>query len=131
MAVSNKMRSNGEHIPNSKFVEKILRSLTENFTYVMISIEESNDMTKMTIYELQSSLSVHEKKFKRTSYEEEDQALTVRGMGRGSYRGRGRGRGRSLNKATVECYRCHNLGHYQYECPNAGYGAHYAEITKK
>ena len=31
---------------------------------------------------------------------------------------RGRGRGRStFNKATVECYRCHDLGHFQYEYP--------------
>ncbi|GAA0184998.1 hypothetical protein LIER_32286 [Lithospermum erythrorhizon] len=36
-----------------------------------------------------------------------------------STRGRGRGRGRGkpmINKATIKCYKCHNLGHYQYEC---------------
>jgi len=112
MSVSNKMRSNGEDMTDSKIVEKILRTLTDKFTYVVVSIEESKDTERMTIDELQSSLSVHEKKFKKISHEEDDQALNVRGRGRGSYRGRGRGRGRSFNKATIECYNCHNLGHF-------------------
>ena len=41
MSVSNKMRSNGEDMSDSKIVEKILRTLTNKFTYVVVSIEES------------------------------------------------------------------------------------------
>lgn len=63
MFVSNKMRSNGEEMPDSKIVEKILRTLTERFTYVVVSIEESYDTDNMLIDELQSSLVVHEQKF--------------------------------------------------------------------
>lgn len=41
-----------------------------------------------------------------------------RGRGCGAFRGRGRGRSRqSFDKSTVECYNCHELGHFQYECP--------------
>ena len=80
MAVSNKMRSNGEDMSDSKIVEKILRTLTEKFTYVVVAIEGSKDTRKMTIDELQSSLSVHEKKFKNISHEKGDQALNVRGI---------------------------------------------------
>ena len=87
MVVSNKMRSNGEDMSESKIVEKVLRTLTNKFTYVVVAIEESKDTGKMTIDELQSSLSVHEKKFKKISHEEGDQALNVRGRGIGSYRG--------------------------------------------
>jgi hypothetical protein len=40
------------------------------------------------------------------------------GRGRNTYRGRGYGRGHGfINKAIIECYRCHKLGHYKYECP--------------
>ncbi|GJV88202.1 hypothetical protein Tco_1532140 [Tanacetum coccineum] len=78
MIVSNKMRSNGEEMPDSKIVKKILRTLTERFTYVVVSIEESKDTESMTIDELQSSLSVHEKKFKKSYPGRKDQALNVR-----------------------------------------------------
>ncbi|XP_013675586.1 uncharacterized protein LOC106380369 [Brassica napus] len=70
MTVSNKMRSNSEDMPDSKIVEKILRTLTDQFTYVVISIEESKDTRSMSIDELQSSLAVHEQKFKKTTHEE-------------------------------------------------------------
>ncbi|KAL4584185.1 hypothetical protein LXL04_008777 [Taraxacum kok-saghyz] len=127
LTVSNQIRSNGETIGDVKIVEKILRTLTEKYTYVVISIEESRDVEKMTIEELQSTLVVHEQKFTRVE-KEEDQALRVdsgfspngrgRGRGRVGNRGRGRGRGRlNFNKETIECYNCHKLGHYSYECP--------------
>ncbi|WKA06415.1 hypothetical protein VitviT2T_024314 [Vitis vinifera] len=54
------------------------------------------------------------------------------GRGCGAFRGRGRGRGRqAFNKAIVECYKCHQLGHFQYECPKWEKGAHYAELNEK
>lgn len=52
-----------------------------------------------------------------------------RGQGCGAYRGRGRGRA-GFNKATLECYRCHKLGHYQYECPTSNREVNYAELNK-
>lgn len=88
--------------------------------------------------ELQSSLIVHEQKFQR--HKGEEQALKVtyeggrgRGRGRGAYRGRGRGRAStSFNKATVECYRCRKLGHFQYECPSWNKEeANYTELNEK
>ncbi|XP_020271671.1 uncharacterized protein LOC109846843 [Asparagus officinalis] len=134
MAIANKMRSNGEEMPDSKVVEKVLRTLTERFTYVVVSIEESKDTSSMSIDELQSSLVVHEQKFKRTSIEV-DQVLKVesssRGRGRGLIRGRGRGRGRqTFNRATIECFKCHNLGHFQYECPKWNKEANYAQLNE-
>ncbi|GAA0176228.1 hypothetical protein LIER_29259 [Lithospermum erythrorhizon] len=129
-AIANKLRSNGEEMKDNVIVEKILRTLSDRFTYVVVSIEESHDIEEMTVDELQGILSLHEKKFDRPRKEESDQVLQVDdkyggrpGRGRGNYRGRGRGGtnrggGRSnFNKSTVECYKCHKLGHFQYECP--------------
>ncbi|KAF2303408.1 hypothetical protein GH714_018049 [Hevea brasiliensis] len=123
---------------DKKIVEKILRTLTDKFTYVLVSIEESKDTDTMSIDELQSSLVVHEQKFRRPSNNDEDQVLNVVGRsstnnrGRGTYRGRGRGRGRTnFNKATVECYKCHDLGHFQYECPKWKNEANYVELDEE
>lgn len=138
MAVANKMHIYGETMTDVTVVEKILRSLTDKFNYVVCSIEESKDIDAMSIDELQSSLIVHEKKFNRHSNEE--QALKVtheernggRGRGRSSFRGRGRGRGRQVfTKATVECYNCHQLGHFKYECPSWNKEANYAELDEE
>ena len=72
----NQMRSNRETMLDTKVVEKVLRTLTKQFTYMVVSIEESKDVNTMIINELQSSLVVHEAKFKRLVKEEnEDQAL--------------------------------------------------------
>ena len=122
---------------DSKVVKKILKTLSEKFMYVVVSIEESKDTETITLDELQSSLVVHEQKFKKNE-KGDDKVLKVthgRGMGfrgRGfSGRGRGRGRGRtSFNKSTVECYKCHKLGHFQNECPKWEEEANYADLDE-
>ncbi|GAA0141738.1 hypothetical protein LIER_02810 [Lithospermum erythrorhizon] len=126
-SIANKLRSNGAEMKDTLIVEKIMRTLNDKFTYIVVSIEESHDIEDMTIDELQSTLELHENKFKRANKEEDDQILQVEGMfggktsrERGNYRGKGgsSGRGRNnFNKASVECYKCHNLRHFQYECP--------------
>ena len=64
----------------------------------------------------------------------DEQALKVtyndRIGGRGGGRARGRGR-QTFNKAIVECYKCHQLGHFQYECPKWEKKANYVEPEEK
>ncbi|KAJ1391310.1 Zinc finger, CCHC-type [Sesbania bispinosa] len=141
MAIVNKMRINGDKTEEVTVVEKILRSLSPNFNFVVCAIEESKDIDELSLDELQSSLLVHEQKLKQPDTEE--QALkastnthsnSFRGRGRGRGRGgRGnrdssrnykgnndqfqdKGRGREHDKSKVECFRCHNFGHYASEC---------------
>ena len=125
MVVANDMRNCGDDMEDVKIVEKILRTLTENFNYIVCSIEESKDIDSLSVDALQSSLLVHEQKMRKSNNGGDDQVLKVTfddkgGRGRGRMvQGRGRGRGgRSFNKATIECFKCHKLGHFQYECPN-------------
>ncbi|XP_049364349.1 uncharacterized protein LOC125829129 [Solanum verrucosum] len=74
-------------------VEKILRSLTPKYDYVVSSIEESIDIDELSLDELQSSLLVHEQKMNRNSTFDE-QALKESTFISSNCRGRGRGIGR-------------------------------------
>ncbi|RDY05899.1 hypothetical protein CR513_10196, partial [Mucuna pruriens] len=62
-------------------VEKILRTLTEKFNYVVVSIEESKDIDKLIVDELQSSLIVHRQKFITPSGEEHVLKITFLAQG--------------------------------------------------
>ena len=132
LAIVNKMKSHGEKVEQLTIVEKILRSMTARFDYVVCSIEESNNVITMTIDQLQSSLMVHEQRMK--GHKEEEQVLKITNAGRTGGRGRGRGRGgrgrgrQFFNREHVECFKCHKLGHFQYECPMWEKNANYAEF---
>jgi len=70
-----KMKMNGESMEQSTIVSKILRSLTSKFNYVVCSIEESNDLSTMSIDELHGSLLVHKQRL--NGYVQEELALKV------------------------------------------------------
>ncbi|KAI9195544.1 hypothetical protein LWI28_015913 [Acer negundo] len=75
MAIINKMRIHGKKLEEVTIIEKILRSMTLKFNYVVCSIKESRDTDELSIEELQSSLLIHEKEMNRQGNEE--QALQV------------------------------------------------------
>ena len=119
--VINQLNRNGEMLPKTRVVEKILRLLTENFENVVCAIEESKNLATFTVDELAGSLEAHEQR-KKKKEETLDQALqtkasikdekllysqNIQGRGQGS-RGNGRGGQDSRNeeiykeKETVE-----------------------------
>ncbi|GJZ06778.1 retrovirus-related pol polyprotein from transposon TNT 1-94 [Tanacetum coccineum] len=143
MVIANDMRNAGEDMSDVKIVEKVIRTMTESFNFVVCTIEESRDLDSMTVDELQSSLLIHEQKIRRKVNDKqvlkvENDHSTGRGRGRGrgySNRGRGRGRGRSqsenrpqFDKSQIECYKCHELRNFQYECSNDARAVNYAEF---
>lgn len=66
MAIVNKMQIHGDKTKDVLIVEKILRSLTPKFNFVICFIEEANDISLLSIDELQSFLLVHEQKLTST-----------------------------------------------------------------
>jgi len=136
LAIANRMTSHGERLEQTVIVEKVLCSMTPKLNYVVCSIEESNDVTTLSVDELQSSLLVHEQRMQVQHSKEEEQVLKAsqsarsytRGRGaRTGQRGRGGGRGRGRMNKLIEYFMCHKLGHYQNECPtweenDANYG---------
>jgi len=62
MAIVNKMRVHCDPLEDVVIVEKILRSMTTKFSYVVCSIEESKHTDELSLDELQSSLLFHERK---------------------------------------------------------------------
>ncbi|GAU28376.1 hypothetical protein TSUD_257040 [Trifolium subterraneum] len=94
LTIANKMTAHGERTEQVVVVEKILRSLTAKFNYVVCSIEESNDMTALSI--------VQEQRMKSQQISHGEQALKANNGGKGAGRGRGRGsiRGRGRENAN-------------------------------
>ncbi|XP_074328427.1 uncharacterized protein LOC141666336 [Apium graveolens] len=129
METVNDMRNYGETIDDVKIVEFFFRSLTDNFNYVVCSIEESKDIDSLTVDELHASLQVHERKVIEKKTEEhvlqvENEPRNARGRekwtsqrGGSSFRGRGRCRS-YVNRSTINCFRCGKVGNYQFECTN-------------
>lgn len=94
MSMANNMRIHDHKIKDNEVVEKILRSMTPKFDYMVCSIEESNDIENMSIDELQSSLLVHEQKLNRGGSQEQALKASTLTESSSSRGGRGRGRGR-------------------------------------
>lgn len=107
----NQMRLNGETIEHKRVIEKIPRSLTRKFEYVVVAIEESKDLSTLSFESLLGTLQLHElrmKQFDSLSLEQAFQLLSPsqesthdkariseqsnNECGESSYKGRGCGR---------------------------------------
>ncbi|XP_050916161.1 uncharacterized protein LOC127131276 [Lathyrus oleraceus] len=88
MMVANDMRNYGEDVDDVKIIEKILRTLTDKWNFIVCSIEEAKDIDQLFVDALQSSLLVHEPKFKASGKDEH----ALKATHEESYGGRGRRR---------------------------------------
>lgn len=104
--IVNEMRRNGENLDDERVMEKVLRSLSPRFQYVVPAIEESKDLSEISIEELMGSLQAHEQRM--NEYQQHGESLdqvfqskaSIKEDGQSS-RGRGRGfRGRGGNRGS-------------------------------
>jgi hypothetical protein len=140
--IVNVIHAHGEILEDRKIVEKVLRSLPKKFDPITIAIEESRDLSQLTLTDLFGSLQVHEDRLKKNE-EPFDQAFQSklkvdekkkqfstamteastpffrggRGHGRGRGRGgRGRGRSNSSGRGIFHCSYCNKDGHLESYC---------------
>ena len=73
--VVNQLGRNRETLLACRVVEKILRSLTDDFENIVCAIEESKDLTTLSMEELVGSLEAHEQRRRKKKEESLDQAL--------------------------------------------------------
>jgi len=63
--IFNQIRSYGDTIEDKKIILKILRSFPVKYDHIVAAIEESKDLSKLTLVELMGSLKAHEARMKR------------------------------------------------------------------
>ncbi|XP_077230180.1 uncharacterized protein LOC143863401 [Tasmannia lanceolata] len=90
ISLVNQLRINGEDIQDRRIVEKILRSLTRKFEYIVVVIEESKDLATLSLESLLGSLQSHELRMKQFDSSPLEQAFQTQVSFRGDSRGRGR-----------------------------------------
>lgn len=59
--IINQMSRNREEIDEIRIMEKITKTVNSKFKYIIFEIQESKDLSNISIYELQGSLQVYDK----------------------------------------------------------------------
>ncbi|GAU38465.1 hypothetical protein TSUD_151880 [Trifolium subterraneum] len=139
--LTNQMKNCGSTLIEEEMVEKILRTLTHKFDHIVVTIEQTKDLSEIKMEDLQSTLEAHELKHGERNHDKEDeQALFVKFKKyqdekkkwqnkKGSKKGKesvehkhesskkeGGGQKTKKDKSTIQCYNCNKYGHYASEC---------------
>ncbi|KAG6520057.1 hypothetical protein ZIOFF_017087 [Zingiber officinale] len=75
LTVINQIRGYGDTLEEKKIIEKVLRCLPVKFEHIVAAIEESKDLSKLSLDELMGSLEAHEKRMNRFSTQTLEQAF--------------------------------------------------------
>ncbi|KAI3701552.1 hypothetical protein L6452_26726 [Arctium lappa] len=113
VTLTNQMRVNDEVIDDKRVVEKILRSLTRKFEYIVVAIEESKDISTLSLESLLGTLQSHELRLRKFETPPVEQAFQIqtqfpskgnaneKGKGKHQWKskwnGKGRGKGIEWN----------------------------------
>ncbi|GAU22332.1 hypothetical protein TSUD_106600 [Trifolium subterraneum] len=138
--LTNQMKNCGSTLSEEEMVEKVLRTLTHKFDHIVVTIEQTRDLSEIKMEDLQSTLEAHELKHGERNHDKEDeQALFVKFKRyqdekkkwqnkKGSKKGKESvenkpesskkegGQKTKKDKSTIQCYNCNKYGHYASEC---------------
>ncbi|GAU24779.1 hypothetical protein TSUD_356080 [Trifolium subterraneum] len=139
--LTNQMKNCGSTLSEEEMVEKVLRTLTHKFDHIVVTIEQTRDLSEIKMEDLQSTLEAHELKHgERNHGKEDEQALFVKFKKyqdekkkwhnkKGSKKGKesvedkpesseeeGGGKNTKKDKSIIQCYSCNKYGHYASEC---------------
>ncbi|WVZ22590.1 hypothetical protein V8G54_001134 [Vigna mungo] len=120
IAITNQMKGCGEVITDLMVIEKITRSLPQKFDYIVVAREESRELDKMKIEEL-NLIRSDEKALKVHHSKNEEKKTFKKWKGK-----RGKGKLRRManqirtsarkTKGMLNFSNCHKYEHYSYEC---------------
>ncbi|GAU17360.1 hypothetical protein TSUD_232360 [Trifolium subterraneum] len=138
--LTNQMKNCGSTLSEEEMVEKVLRTLTHKFDHIVVTIEQTKDLSEIKMEDLQSTLEVHELKHGERNHGKEDgQTLFVKfkkyqdekkkwQKEKGSKKGKESvedkpesskkegGQKTKKDKSIIQCYNCDKYGHYASEC---------------
>ncbi|WJX17845.1 hypothetical protein P8452_07710 [Trifolium repens] len=146
VTLTNQMKNCGGNLDEQETVEKVLRTLTSKFEHIVVTIEETKDLSEIKIEDLQSTLEAHELKHGERSHGKEDEqalfskfkkyqsekkkwqnkkdskkskenAETVPESSSGGG-GKQKDKSKKKDKSKIQCYNCDKYGHYANECKN-------------
>ncbi|KAL8544194.1 hypothetical protein ACS0TY_004656 [Phlomoides rotata] len=108
-SIVKQIKGYGDTLEEKKIIEKVLGCLPAKFEHIVAAIEESKDLSKLTLDELMGSLKAREKRMSRFTTQRLEQAFQERvnilqkqnedpkDKKNTSAQSRGRGRGRHQN----------------------------------
>ncbi|GAU46479.1 hypothetical protein TSUD_177070 [Trifolium subterraneum] len=140
VTLTNQMKNCGSTLNEEEMVEKVLRTLTPKFDHIVVTIEQTKDLSEK-MEDLQNTLEAHELQHgERNHGKEDEKALFVKfkkfqsdkkkwqnkkdfKKGKESVEDKpesskkeGGGQKKKKDKSTIQCYNCDKYGHYASEC---------------
>lgn len=118
--LANRLSELGAAMDDVEQVKKLLDSVPDKFLQVIAAIEQFSDLDTMSFDEAIGRLKAYEERIrKREGRSERDgrsdeRLLITMGSSNG---GGGQGRRKRFDKSKIMCYKCQELGHFSYECP--------------
>ena len=125
MSIVNQIRLFGENFPNERVIDKILVTVSEIYESKISSLEESKDLSKISLTELVNSLSAVDQRrsMMMEEHEKSEGAFLAK-----KYFGNGKGKACThcgklghieefcWHKGKFKCYKCKKHGHLAKNC---------------